>query len=89
MPVEDVILDFVGSIDDPKEKKDVVDSIARRYDFSKDELIYIGDAESDRIAAKQAGVGFIERNSNLDAELDGSPWILKDLSNLSEVLEKI
>lgn len=72
----------------PKKKLDIVNGIAKNHRFLKDEIIYIGDAESDRIAAEGAGIVFIERNNNANPPLNGPPWIIRDLFDLSEILDE-
>lgn len=73
----------------PKEKIDIINNIINNYSLVKDETVYVGDAQSDRIAAEQSGVIFIERRSNLDSKLDDCPWIIRNLFNLSRILRKI
>lgn len=72
----------------PKKKADIIDKIINNHNFIKDEVVYIGDAQSDRIAAEEAGIIFIERVPNLDLKLS-CLWKIKDLVILDEILEKI
>jgi len=73
----------------PKEKKDTINNIVQRYNFDRDSVAYVGDAESDRRAASHAGILFIERKANFDAETKENSWIIKDLNNLDEILKRI
>ncbi|MDO8603551.1 MAG: HAD family hydrolase [Candidatus Omnitrophota bacterium] len=73
----------------PKGKVDIVISIIKNYNFAKEEVVYIGDAQSDRIAAKKAGIVFIERRANLNSRLENRPWIIKDLTSLHDILQEI
>lgn len=73
----------------PKKKIDIINNILNNYKYTRTEVAYVGDAQSDRIAAEQAGIVFIERRANLDSKLESCPWIIRDLFDLSKVLEKI
>lgn len=73
----------------PKEKTDIICNIMQRYGFNKKELVYIGDAESDRIAAKEAGLIFIERKSDFKVKPGADCWIIRDLTELNKSLQDI
>lgn len=73
----------------PKEKIDIINDIIKDYNFAKDEVAYVGDARSDRIAAKQAGIVFIERKANENSSLEDRSRAIRDLSNLREILKRI
>lgn len=72
----------------PKKKADIIVNIINNYNLIRDEVVYVGDATSDRIAAEQAGILFIERVPDLNPKLDYL-WKIKDLVILNEILEKI
>ncbi len=61
----------------PKRKTDIINDILNKHAFARNEVVYIGDAESDRRAAEETGVAFIERRGN------------EDLLNLSEKIDNI
>lgn len=71
----------------PKEKTDIINNIINNYVFDRDEVVYVGDSQSDRIAAEQAGIVFIERIPKLDPKLNG-PRKIRDLSILNKILKK-
>jgi len=71
----------------PREKKAIMKSIMEKYDLTQDEAVYVGDAESDRRAAKETGVVFVERKAGADPGT-GS-FIVRDMSGLNKILEKI
>lgn len=71
----------------PKEKTDIINNIINNYVFDRDEVVYVGDSQSDRIAAEQAGIVFIERIPELDPKLNG-PRKIRDLSILNKILKK-
>ena len=72
----------------PKEKADIIGGIMSDHGLTKGEVVYVGDAQSDRIAAQQTGVTFIERVSDAGLGPDHH-WRIKDLCDISEVLKKI
>ena len=63
-----------------KKKPDIINGIIKQYDFSVNEIVFVGDAESDRIAAEETGVFFIERGEGC------GEYTIKDLTRLGEVL---
>lgn len=75
----------------PDDKTDIIRSIGSKHGFLENEMVYIGDADSDRIAAGRAGILFIERNP------EGAPRgqsryghpVIRDLTELESVLRKI
>jgi phosphoglycolate phosphatase-like HAD superfamily hydrolase len=73
----------------PKGKTGIINSIIQKYGFSRDGVVYVGDSESDRLAAEKTGIAFIERKADLDTKTESNPWIIKDLTNLNETLQKI
>ena len=80
---------FKGICGSPKKKIDIINDIINRYGFVKDEVVYVGDAESDRIAAEGAEIIFIERKANLNLASEANSWLIRDLSNLAEILSRI
>ncbi|MFH1310132.1 MAG: HAD hydrolase-like protein [Candidatus Omnitrophota bacterium] len=75
----------------PKTKPDVINDILHRYNLVNSEAVYVGDAESDRKAAEETRVFFIERKADLKSRVEERDdcFKIKDLSNLRETLEKI
>jgi len=74
----------------PKTKPDVIRDILSRYGFENKEVVYIGDAESDRCAAKETDVFFIERKQGLKEDpCKKNGCIVKDLRGIKETLEII
>ena len=72
----------------PKKKQDIIHDIMKRYRFLHEEVVYVGDAESDRIAADAAGVHYVERNRER-VELSSSSYTVKDMSELGDIIETI
>ena len=73
----------------PKQKDEIIADILNRYSFLKTETVFVGDAESDRIAAEKAGIFFIARISSDNRELQDCPWQVKDLTELDTVLSSL
>lgn len=82
---------FKGIYGSPAEKADILDSIKKRYGFSKDEMIYVGDSQSDRIAARKAGIAFVERDASapLGPRSPRGRLVVKDLRALEKVVKRI
>jgi phosphoglycolate phosphatase-like HAD superfamily hydrolase len=78
---------FKGIYGSPKNKRDIICHILDTHNLAKDEVVYVGDAQSDRRAAEQVGIVFIERNIN--SNFEDNPYVIRDLFGLSEVLKKI
>ncbi|MFH1369573.1 MAG: HAD-IA family hydrolase [Elusimicrobiota bacterium] len=72
----------------PKKKLDIITGIIARHGLRKNEILYIGDAQSDRIAAEQAGVNFVERNSSV-GKYDADKSIIADLEHLDACVKKL
>lgn len=73
----------------PKKKTDIINDLVGRYSFVKNEVVYIGDAQSDRISAEEARIFFIERRTNTNPISNNNLLIIKDLSNLSKIIKII
>jgi HAD superfamily hydrolase (TIGR01549 family) len=73
----------------PKQKHEIIDDILNRYSFTKKEAVFVGDAESDRIAAEKADVSFIARITLDKHELQGCRWQVNDLTGLDTVLNRL
>ena len=73
----------------PAVKIDIINAILRDYRLAKEEVVYLGDAQSDRIAAEKAGIVYIEREKDATVKPGNSPLVIKDLSSLDKIMEKI
>ena len=74
----------------PKEKPDIINDILKRHCLKPKEVVYIGDAESDRRAAKETDVFFVERKQELKEDPgQKNGCIVKDLRGIKETLEII
>jgi len=73
----------------PKQKTEIIEDILDRYSFEKNEVVFIGDAESDRTSAEKVGVFFIARITPDNHDLQDCRWRVNDLTALDTILEAI
>jgi len=73
----------------PKQKDEIIGDILDRYHFQKEEVVFVGDAESDCTAAERVGVFFIARVSSENPELQNCRWKVNDLTELDTILDNI
>lgn len=73
----------------PKQKDEIMEDILDRYSFQKKEVVFIGDAESDRASAEKVGVSFIARVSSGNHQLQDCRWKVNDLTELDTILDNI
>jgi len=73
----------------PRQKDEIIADILDRYSLQNEEVIYVGDAESDRAAAEKAGVPFIARLNLENPELQDCRWQVKDLTELDTIIDNI
>ncbi len=73
----------------PKRKDEITEDILDRYSFQKNEVVFIGDAESDRIAAEKVGIPFIARLNSESPELQDCRWKVNDLTELDAIFDNI
>lgn len=77
-------LEWHGS---PKTKPSIIRDILTRYKLSPTEVVFVGDAVSDRLAAEETGVTFIARVISDNSPLCDCRYRISDLSELRPVLE--
>lgn len=70
----------------PVTKPEAIKDIMKRHGLSRKELLFVGDADSDRAAARQAGIRYIERKNELKKDIDKDSLHIKDLTGLDEIL---
>ena len=84
--LKDYFKEVYGS---PNEKRDIINEIMKKYHFSRDEVVYVGDSQSDRLAANKARIVFVERENNTYIKSKSRSWVVRDLLDLNKILEKI
>jgi len=79
---------FDGVYGSPETKSDIIRKIRKDHRLDKEEIVFIGDANSDRQAARDADIEFVYRvhDDNLKT---GDTWVVKDLTNIEKIIEKI
>ena len=70
----------------PKQKELIIKDIMRIYFLTAGQVVYVGDAPSDSIAARAAGVIDIERDPSMGSGRLGNK--IADMSHLEEVLQE-
>ena len=73
----------------PRQKSEIIEGILDRYSFQKKECAFVGDAESDRMAAEKAGIFFIARITPGNQYLQDCRWQVNDLTSLDDILENM
>jgi phosphoglycolate phosphatase-like HAD superfamily hydrolase len=79
---------FTGIYGSPKTKPDIVKQIRSSYGFGNDEIVYVGDAQSDEDAARESGIVFIMRQKEPIGQ-KYRYWAIKNLFELDAVLRNI
>ena len=71
----------------PMKKEEIVEDICRTYGYQKEEMVFVGDASTDKNAAKNTGLLFIGRNTedNKEAFQD----VLHRVDNLLQIIEEM
>lgn len=80
---------FVEAHGVPKDKADIIEDILGRYSFQRNEVVFIGDAESDRAAAERAGTLFVARLTGENHQLKDCRWKINDLTGLDTFLQNM
>jgi len=80
---------FQGVYGTPRTKPEITRQILAEHQLASQEVVFVGDAESDRISAEKAGVFFIARISSDNYELRDCRWQVKDLTELDTVLSSL
>jgi len=73
----------------PKPKSDIIEDILCKYELQREEAVFIGDAESDRLAAEKTRILFIARLTRENPELKDCRWKIDDLTGLDTFLQNI
>lgn len=73
----------------PTTKADIIEDILYRYELQRQETVFVGDAESDRLAAEKTSILFIARLTQENPELKDCRWRINDLTELDTFLQNI
>lgn len=81
---------FQGTYGTPRTKPELIKQILAEHQLFNSEAVFIGDVESDKIAAVEADITFIARvNEGNDTTLNECPWKIRDLIGLEKVIDRI
>lgn len=72
----------------PRTKQEIVLDVLCRYRLQPNEVVFVGDAESDYLAAKLTGIPFIGRIHDDQLKIHDCPQI-QDLSQLDKILTRM
>ncbi|MBN1693511.1 MAG: HAD family hydrolase [Dehalococcoidales bacterium] len=73
----------------PLTKTEITRRILAENNIAAGEAVFIGDAESDLIAARETGVTFVARTDMSDNTLKDCEWRIRDFTGFEAVLAKI
>ena len=73
----------------PATKFEIVKGVLETYSLSKDQVAFVGDAESDKKAAVDSGIHFILRMTAENRNLTGSKFNIADLTQLEDKIAVI
>lgn len=74
----------------PREKPGIINEILHHHSYSKEEVVFVGDAESDMNAAEKTGLRFIARITDKSSErIKNSSLRIFNLGELYLIIEKI
>lgn len=79
---------FKEILGSPQKKEEHVKAIMDKYSYSAEEVIFVGDAESDRKAAHKNDIYFIGR-LNDGVDLSFEKYKIKDLRGLENIIKEI
>lgn len=79
---------FRGIFGTPASKHDIIMKILEAFHLQRQEAIFVGDAESDQIAAMTAGLRFVLRQSPENAYVESAIRI-PDLTHLKKVIREL
>ena len=78
---------FIEVFGSPIDKTSNVKYILNKYPINKDDVVFIGDAKADKIAAENNLIKFIGRYT-VEEDIKKERFIIKDLLELEEILKR-
>ena len=78
---------FKGVFGTPTTKTEIVGDILKKHLLQENQVVFVGDAESDKIAAESSGVFFIARLTKENTSLNNVEWKIKDMTELKCVIK--
>ncbi|MDX9713926.1 MAG: HAD-IA family hydrolase [Dissulfurispiraceae bacterium] len=81
---------FAEAHGSPKHKHMIIFDIMHQYNLNQQEVVFVGDADSDRRAAEQTGIAFIARLTEENRNsLKECKWKVDDLTELPSAIKKV
>lgn len=80
---------FLGIYGTPKSKVDIISDIMNANGLKPADIVFVGDARSDRLAAEKTGVNFVARFHSGGNELDGCEHTINDFRSFQQVINNI
>ena len=80
---------FQGAYGTPRTKPEIIKYILAEHQIHNSEAVFVGDAESDKMAAMETGITFIAKINGSDDILDDCSWKIRDFTGLEELLDII
>lgn len=77
---------FTDVLGSPDTKETHIDNMLNKYNVGRGEALFVGDATTDRDAAKNTGIQFIARLSE-DSILQSEPYTIHDFTEIYALLE--
>lgn len=78
---------FIAVYGSPEKKDAHVEKILKGYNYNKNEVVFIGDALTDRDAARKNGIKFIGRYTTVE-EIKMEEYIIENIFQLENILKK-
>lgn len=82
--IGDFFKDIYGT---PSTKSEIVNGILKRYKLERNQVVFVGDAESDKRAAEDTGIHFVLRSTPENKSIN-SDYKIGDLSTLEDILKE-
>lgn len=79
---------FNGVYGTPATKTEIVEMILKRNCLERNQVVFVGDAESDKMAAGESGIPFILRTTTDNGDIP-SLYKIRDLTQLNDIIMEI
>ncbi len=74
----------------PLKKSEIIDKILKKYGYSKNEVLFVGDANTDLSAANEAGLEFVGRSTEENREcFKDIKNKITDLRQIEQIIEAV
>jgi len=80
---------FLSVFGSPEKKENHIQKIIESNNYSKDEVVFIGDSLQDKIAANKKDITFIGRIEGSNKQLLNEKYKVSDLSELDKIIKQL